>query len=230
MQDHAFGHRAAVGPGQVEHLDLATAELRCRIAGIGLAIAELREETGRLQASAGERHRAVAVLERPLAGEHGASGVDSDVAPQPTLVEKTLVAPVAPPQGYGHRFGSDPARPASPWAEPGIGIVDTARAVAPASMPGPVAVGGAETVGSVAESPVLEPALTWVPGPARPAAEAPAAPVSVVCSPGAPDLHRADGHMPSLWADGDDDDTAAFEAFFSAEIEPEPSQRWLLSE
>ena len=54
MQDHAFGHRAAVGPGQVEHLDLATAELRCRIAGIGLAIAELREETGRLRASAGE--------------------------------------------------------------------------------------------------------------------------------------------------------------------------------
>ena len=33
-----------------------------------------------------------------------------------------------------------------------------------------------------------------------------------------------------LWGDGDDEDSAAFEAFFSAEIEPEPSQRWLLSD
>ena len=46
MQDHPLDHRGAVAPDVVEHLDLVTAELRRRIAGIGLAIAELREETG----------------------------------------------------------------------------------------------------------------------------------------------------------------------------------------
>ncbi|MFN3219189.1 MAG: hypothetical protein ACE367_22075 [Acidimicrobiales bacterium] len=262
MQDHSLGHSGAGGPEVVEHLDLVTAELRRRIAGIGLAIAELREETGRLRASADGRYHAVAVLDRPLDVDPAASVDEPRVASQPTVIEPIIAPPQAPVgSGVAHvepRVGFSVAEPVSPWSDSPAAVAAPAPAHPPEPTPPPtsaadVAAGETiETVGEAVAPPVVEPTLTWVPEPAPvavvspPAADAaPGAVASAVVPAVAPPVievaapvgHAQGAHgesfaepAPSLWADGDDEDAAAFEAFFSAEIEPEPSQRWLLSD
>ena len=112
----------------------------------------------------------------------------------------------------------------SPWRDAPVTVVDPAPVVRlePVSAPTvPDAGAAAGTAGST---------LTWVPETDRIAAAAPdAAPTGaaggdmIAASPPETESER------SLWAD-DEHDAAAFDAFFSAEIEPEPSQRWLLSD
>lgn len=270
MQDHSVGHSGAGGPEVVEHLDLVTAELRRRIAGIGLAIAELREETGRLRASADDRYHAVAVLDRPLDTGPAVGVGDTLVAPQPSVIEPTIAAPEAPVAtgvaDVDPRVGSRVAEPVSPWSDVPVAVPAAAPATAHALEPTPPPTSVAnvatsetiETLGEAVAARVPEPTLTWVPESAPMAvvstaevavAVAPAAAPVVVAPVVAPTVaasaaeetapvghaQAANGEtlaepVPSLWADGDDEDAAAFEAFFSAEIEPEPSQRWLLSD
>lgn len=263
MQDHPVGHSGAGGPDVVEHLDLVTSELRRRIAGIGLAIAELREETGRLRASADERYHAVAVLERLPGADPAAGPHEPPVVSQPRAIEPIVEAPVAPvATGAAHAEPSARPRiaePVSPWSDAPLAVDVPAPAhppvpTQPSSAGAGVVTGeGIETRREAVAPPLVESTLTWVPerdpeavvstpvgdGPASAPVTVAAAVVPLVEPPFA-DL-AAVGHVqgvqgegpaepiPSLWADGDDED-AAFEAFFSAEIEPEPSQRWLLSD
>jgi len=245
MQDHPLGHSGPVVSAPVEHLDLVTAELRRRIAGIGLAIAELREETGRLRASADGRHHAVAVLERPLDDASASSDVCSVVASQPTVIEPKRSSPEAPRADRAGRFESRIPQPVSPWGDAAVAIV----APMPADRPGPTPaatvadvadVAVAERVGGVeaaAASRAVEPTLTWIPETVPAAVAAPVVVGRAVAASALGErsqetfaVLRPDSQASSLWADGDDEDMAAFEAFFSAEIEPEPSQRWLLSD
>lgn len=237
MQDHPLGHSGAVAPEVVEHLDLVTAELRRRIAGIGLAIAELREETGRLRASADGRYHAVAVLDRPLVGGLGAGIADADAEPQPVVVEPTIAAPEAAIAAPEVRFEPGLAEPVSPWRDAPAALAPPAPAARPDPVPTPVAIGDvaaaerSDVPGSVAEPQVVEPNLTWVPEPGPVAVVVPAAVVPApVERSHVPSAQLPAEPAPSLWTNGDDEDSAAFEAFFSAEIEPEPSQRWLLSD
>jgi hypothetical protein len=263
MQDHSVGHSGAGGPDVVEHLDLVTAELRRRIAGIGLAIAELREETGRLRASADERYHAVAVLERPIDVDPSPAVEDLHVAPQPTVIEPIIAAPEAPFAAGDSRFEPRVAEPVSPWSTPSGEVVAQAPVDRPDPTPAPVAVAdlavaaGVETLDAGAAPRDVETTLTWIPEPAPTAVVVPAAveaspvveavavaaplavapmaasPAVEVAAPAA-DSAEVPAQAPAipapLWADGDDEESAAFEAFFSAEIEPEPSQRWLLSD
>lgn len=252
MQDHPLDHTGAVAPEVVEHLDLVTAELRRRIAGIGLAIAELREETGRLRASADGRYHAVAVLDRPPDVDPAAGVDERRVAAQPSVIEPTIAASDTAAAG-DVGFESRVAEPVSPWSE--TSVIETNPApvdrLEPSSAPAPIAVAERVEAVDTPEAPGgVESTLTWVPEPApaavvtpvveiaaavAPVADAPAVmtPVVEVAAPveWPQDAHVELPAVPApLWGDGDDEDTAAFEAFFSAEIEPEPSQRWLLSD
>jgi hypothetical protein len=259
MQDHPLDHSGAHAPAVVEHLDLVTAELRRRIAGIGLAIAELREETGRLRASADGRYHAVAVLDRPLDADPAVAVDELRVAPQPSVIEP-MMAVFDAGVATDVRFESRVAEPVPPWSTAPVLDTDLAPVDAVESAPAPVAVAVVaermETVDAPAAPDVAEPTLTWVPEPAPAAVVTPVvvSPVVDVAPPvgatvavipavmtpvvevAAPvewsqDAHAALPAVPApLWGDGDDEDSAAFEAFFSAEIEPEPSQRWLLSD
>jgi hypothetical protein len=251
MQDHPLDHSGAAAPDVVEHLDLVTAELRRRIAGIGLAIAELREETGRLRASADARYPAVAVLDRPP-DVGAAAAVDElhvapHVAPQPQVIEP-MPPVVGHPVSGGVPFEPRIAEPVAPWSvAPVVAAEPTPR---PAGAAAPVVADHVQTVDAGVQPAATAPTLTWVPEPepapafaptpvveaiAAPAAVAPAPVVEVSTADVAVRVERAGAAEAEvapvpLWNDGDDEDSAAFEAFFSAEIEPEPSQRWLLSD
>lgn len=247
MQDHPLDHSGAAAPDVVEHLDLVTAELRRRIAGIGLAIAELREETGRLRASADARYPAVAVLDRPLDVGASAAVDELHVAPQPQVNEPMSPA-VGRPSSGGVPFEPRIAEPVAPWSvAPVVAAEPTPR---PVGAGAPVVADHVQTVDAGIRLAATAPTLTWVPEPepapaftATPVGEAIVAPAPVVAPPvvevGTADVavrvERAGAAETEvapvpLWNDGDDEDSAAFEAFFSAEIEPEPSQRWLLSD
>jgi len=184
MLDHHEHEKS--GPSSPEHLDLVTAELRRRIAGIGLAIAELREETGRLRSSADDRYHAVAVLDRPPSVDDGPSNAHGAVSETsaPAVISAELTAP---------------SEPAPPW-----------HAAAAAGEP----------VG----------ALTWIPGPEVVPAPAITAEPSVVAPPVPAVPTPAPRAVGEVWPELDEVDEAAFEAFFSAEVDPEPAQRWLLSD
>ena len=209
MQHHHLDTNGDVAPIPVEHLDLVTAELRRRIAGIGLAIAELREETGRLRASADGRYPAVALLDRPSTENEAHADLET-VTPSLPGPAGAVAAPDAP-------IETRLTEPAPPWRDAPVAVVDTPSVVHLEAVPAP----------PVSDAGAAASKLTWVPEPERIITAAPASPADEDSVMAASALE--DGEL-SLWGDEDDHDAAAFDAFFSAEIEPEPSQRWLLSD
>ncbi len=124
MQDHRLDASGASAPQPIEDLDLVTAELRRRIAGIGLAIAELREETGRLRASADGRYPAVAVLDRPSGAEPGRAAA----APSLPAASRRTPETVDAPAGAVIEMERAPAEPVSPWRPASAAVPSVERA------------------------------------------------------------------------------------------------------